>query len=41
MHEQRTEGMLDALQKAYGVQFDQSSTELASASEPVSMEAGL
>ena len=39
MHEQRTEGMLDALQKAYGVQFDQSSTELASASEPVSMEA--
>ena len=40
MHEQRTEGMLDALQKAYGVQFDQSSTELASASEPVSMEAG-
>ncbi len=39
MHEQRTEGMLDALQEAYGVQFDQSSTELASASEPVSVEA--
>ena len=40
MHEQRAEGMLDALQEAYGVQFDQSSTELASASEPVSVEAG-
>ena len=40
MHEQRTEGMLDALQEAYGVQFDRSSTELASASEPVSEEAG-
>ena len=40
MHEQRAEGMLDALQEAYGVQFDQSSMELASASEPVSVEAG-
>ena len=40
MHEQRAEGMLDALQEAYGVQFDQSSSELASASEPVSVEAG-
>ena len=40
MHEQRAEGMLDALQEAYGVQFDQSSTELASASEPISVEAG-
>ena len=40
MHEQHAEGMLDALQEAYGVQFDQSSTELASASEPVSVEAG-
>ena len=40
MHEQRAEGMLDALQEAYGVQFDQSSTELASASELVSVEAG-
>ena len=40
MHEQRAEGMLDALQEAYGVQFDQSSTELASAFEPVSVEAG-
>ena len=40
MHEQRAEGMLDALQEAYGVQIDQSSTELASASEPVSVEAG-
>ena len=40
MHEQRAEGMLDALQEAYGVQFDQSSTELASASESVSVEAG-
>lgn len=39
MHEQRAEGMLDALQEAYGVQFDQSSTELASGSEPVSVEA--
>ena len=40
MHEQRAEGMLDALQEAYGVQFEQSSAELASASEPVSVEAG-
>ena len=40
MHERRAEGMLDALQKAYGVQFEQSSAELASASEPVSVEAG-
>lgn len=40
MHEQRAEGMLDALQEAYGVQFDQSSTELASSSETVSVEAG-
>lgn len=40
MHEQRAEGMLDALQEAYGVQFDQSSMELASTSEPVSVEAG-
>lgn len=40
MHEQRAEGMLDALQEAYGVQFDQSSAEIASASEPVSVEAG-
>lgn len=40
MHEQRAEGMLDALQEAYGVQFDQSSMDLASASEPVSVEAG-
>lgn len=40
MHEQRVEGMLDALQEAYGVQLDQSSTELASASEPVRVEAG-
>ena len=40
MHEQRTEGMLDALQEAYGVQFEESSAELASASEPVSVEAG-
>ena len=40
MHEQRAEGMLDALQEAYGVQFDQSSMELASSSEPVSVEAG-
>lgn len=39
MHEQRAEGMLDALQEAYGVQFEQSSAELASASEPVSVEA--
>ena len=40
MHEQRAEGMLDALQEAYGVQFDESSIYLASASEPVSVEAG-
>lgn len=40
MHEQRAEGMLDALQEAYGVQFEQSSEELASASEPVNVEAG-
>lgn len=40
MHEQRAEGVLDALQNAYGVQFDQGSEALASSAEPVSAEAG-
>ena len=40
MHEQRAEGILDALQEAYGVQFDQTSEELASSAEPVRVESG-
>lgn len=40
MHELRAEGILDALQEAYGVQFDQNSEELASSAEPVCVESG-
>lgn len=40
MHEQRTEGMLDALQDVYGVQFEQSSAEIAAAGETLQVQAG-
>lgn len=38
MHKDRAIGMLDALQKSYGVEFDQSSEELVSSMEPVTVE---
>lgn len=40
MHKERTMGILDALQEVYGVQFEQTSEELAVTSEPVHLEAG-
>lgn len=40
MHKERTMGILDALQEAYGVQFEQTSEELAVTSEPLHLEAG-
>lgn len=40
MHEERTRGILDALQKSYGVQFDRTSAELAVTGEPLRLEAG-
>lgn len=38
MHIERTKGILDALQKAYGVTFDQKTEELATSAEPVTVE---
>ncbi len=40
MHENRTVGILDALQESYGVVFEQSSRELAVCSHPVSVSEG-
>lgn len=40
MHKMRTQGMLDALQKEYGVAFDKSSEELAVSGEIVHLQAG-
>lgn len=40
MHRLRTVGVLDALQEAYGVTFDQSSEELALSAETVQVQAG-
>ncbi|MBR0381613.1 MAG: hypothetical protein IJH71_04150 [Eubacterium sp.] len=40
MHLQRTIGILDTLQKAYGVSFDQTSEEIARSGEPVHVSAG-
>ena len=40
MHTQRTMGILDALQEAYGVQFDMSSEEIAKTEEPLHVQAG-
>lgn len=40
MHLQRTKGILDTLQKNYGVTFDKSFEEIVSSMEPVHLEAG-
>lgn len=40
MHQQRTQGMLDTLQTAYGVSFEQSSEEMALTDVPLELEAG-
>lgn len=40
MHEERTRGILDALQESYGVRFEASSEELAVTEEPLRLEAG-
>ena len=40
MHSERTIGVLDALQENYGVQFDQTSEELAATQEPLHVQAG-
>lgn len=40
MHSERTIGVLDALQESYGVQFDQTSEELAATQEPLHVQAG-
>ena len=40
MHENRTVGILDALQDSYGVSFEQSSRELAVSAQPVTVTEG-
>ena len=40
MHQQRTQGILDTLQTAYGVSFEKSSEEIALTDVPLELEAG-